>query len=125
MNRYRDIFRISLDKNKQYLPEEKVCDIGDAKINIDAEGNYYPCDGCHGIILGNAATHTFPEVWHGEKLNALRALKNLDFPDCAGCENRKWCKVCPARNFNETGDMFKHTPARCIIAIVKRKIFGE
>ena len=123
--RYRDIFPFAPGEEERYLPEHKVCDIGKSRIDINAEGDYYPCDGCHGIVLGNAATHTFSEVWQGEKLNALRALKNRDFPGCAECENRKWCKVCPARNFNETGDMFKHTPARCIAAAIKRKIYGE
>lgn len=107
------------------LPDAKVCDIGKARIDINAEGNYYPCDGCHGIVLGNAATHTFSEVWYGEKLNALRALCNRDFGECATCENRPWCKVCPTRNFNETGDMFKHAPERCVAAAVKRKVFGK
>ena len=93
-----------------YAPEEKVCDIGKARIDVNAEGIYYPCDGCHGIALGNAATHTFRDVWFGEKLEALRALKNRDFPGCSECENRPWCKVCPTRNFNETGDIFKHDP---------------
>ena len=123
--RYRNIFHFAPGEEERYLPEHKVCDIGKSRIDINAEGDYYPCDGCHGIVLGNAATHTFSEVWQGEKLNALRALKNRDFPGCAECENRKWCKVCPARNFNETGDMFKHTPARCIAAAIKRKIYGE
>ena len=125
LRRYKELFYSMPDKDERYLPEHKVCDIGRSRIGLNSEGNYYPCDGCHGIVLGNAATHTFPEVWYGEKLNKLRALKNRDFPECVNCENRKWCKVCPTRNFNETGDMFKHTPARCAAAAIKRKIYGE
>jgi len=125
LRRYKDLFHFAPAEDEQYRPEHKVCDIGGSRIGLDAEGNYYPCDGCHGIVLGNAATHTFSEVWHGEKLNALRALKNRDFPGCVNCENRRWCKVCPTRNFNETGDMFRHAPVRCAAAAVKRKIYGE
>ena len=121
--RYKSLFHFAPGEEERYLPEQKVCDIGKSRIDINAEGNYYPCDGCHGIVLGNAATHTFSEVWHGEKLNALRALKNRDFPGCAECENRKWCKVCPTRNFNETGDMFEHTPERCVLAKIKRSVY--
>lgn len=125
LRRYKDLFHFAPAEDERYQPEHKVCNIGESRIGLNAEGNYYPCDGCHGIVLGNAATHTFPEVWYGEKLNALRALKNRDFPECVNCKNRKWCKVCPTRNFNETGDMFEHTPARCAAAAVKRKIYGE
>jgi len=121
--RYKDLFHFTPGDPGSYLPDHKVCDIGKSRIDINAEGDYYPCDGCHGIVLGNASTHTFAEVWYGEKLNALRALKNRDFPGCAECENRKWCKVCPARNFNETGDMFKHTPVRCALAKIKRSVY--
>ena len=125
LRRYKALFHTQPGEPERYLPEHKVCDIGNSRIGLNSEGNYYPCDGCHGIVLGNAATHSFPEIWYGEKLNALRALKNKDFPECVNCENRKWCKVCPTRNFNETGDMFEHTPARCAAAAIKRKIYGE
>ena len=124
LRRYKYLFHFAPAEDERYQPEHKVCDIGESRIGLNAEGNYYPCDGCHGIVLGNAATHTFREVWHGEKLNALRALKNRDFPGCAECGNRPWCKVCPARNFNETGDILKHDPARCVAAAIKRKIYG-
>ena len=106
-------------------PEAKVCDIGKSSVNLNAEGIYYPCDGCHGIVLGNAHEQSFAEVWHGEKLQALRALRNRDFDECAHCENRPWCKVCPTRNFNETADMFCHTPARCQAAQIRRKLFSN
>ena len=125
LHRYKGLFHFAPAEDERCLPECKVCDIGKSRIGLNSEGNYYPCDGCHGIVLGNAATHTFAEVWYGEKLNALRALKNRDFPECVNCENRRWCKVCPTRNFNETGDMFQHTPARCVAASIKRKIYGD
>jgi len=125
LTRYKDLFYLAPGRPEDYLPEHKVCDIGKSRIDINSEGDYYPCDGCHGIVLGNAATHTFSEVWYGEKLNALRALCNKDFAECVKCENRPWCKVCPTRNFNETGNIFKHTPERCIAAAIKRKIYGE
>ncbi|MCI5779444.1 MAG: radical SAM protein [Lentisphaeria bacterium] len=124
LTRHRELFHQIPSAPSAYAPEAKVCDIGKARIDINAEGNYYPCDGCHGIVLGNAATHTFSEVWYGEKLNALRALKNRDFGTCAACGNRPWCKVCPTRNFNETGDMLKHAPKRCIAAAIQHKIYG-
>lgn len=105
--------------------DAKVCDIGDARLNLNAAGDYYPCDGFHSMALGNAVTDALMDVWNGEKLNKLRALKNKDFGACATCANRAWCKVCPMRNFNETGDIFTHTPARCAATAIYRKVFKE
>ena len=106
-------------------PQAKVCDIGKHSINLNADGIYYPCDGCHGIVLGNAYNQSFAEVWNGEKIEGLRALRNQDFGECAHCEIRPWCKVCPTRNFNETADMFTHAPSRCLAARLKRKLFSN
>ena len=58
-------------------------------------------------------------------LRGLRALRNQDFGECAHCEIRPWCKVCPTRNFNETADMFTHAPSRCLAARLKRKLFSN
>ena len=106
-------------------PEAKVCDIGEGKICVNAYGDYYPCDGFHGMVLGNVAYDSLMDVWHGEKMEKLRALKNRDFPSCVSCANRPWCKVFAMRNFNETGDMFKPAAARCAFTATLRKIWEE
>lgn len=122
---YPDLFYKEPMPPERCAPEAKVCDIGKNSLNLNAEGIFYPCDGCHGIVLGNAYEQSFAEVWNGEKIQALRALRNQDFGECAQCENRPWCKVCPTRNFNETADMFCHTPTRCQAAQMRRKIFSK
>ncbi len=122
---HRDIFYKEPFSPERCAPNAKVCDIGRHSINLNAEGIFYPCDGCHGIVLGNAHKQSFAEVWNGEKLQALRALCNRDFGECSSCENRPWCKVCPTRNFNETADMFRHAPERCLAAQLRRKIFSN
>jgi len=122
---HKDVFfKMPMDSRK-CASSAKVCDIGDARLNLDAEGRYYPCDGFHGAILGDARTDSLWDVWTGEALNRLRALKNKDFGPCASCGDRAWCKVCPMRNFNETGDMFAHAPWRCEMARLYHRIFEE
>lgn len=106
-------------------PEAKVCDIGVDKICVNAHGDYYPCDGFHGMVLGNVSRDSLEDVWRGERMERLRALRNGDFPKCVRCENRAWCKVCAMRNFNETGDMFKPAAARCAFAATMRKVWEE
>lgn len=122
---HRDLFYKAPFPPERCALNAKVCDIGNQSMNLNAEGLFYPCDGCHGIVLGNAHEQSFAEVWNGEKLQALRALTNQDFGECAHCENRPWCKVCPTRNFNETADMFRHAPERCLAAQLRRKLFSN
>ena len=119
-----DIFDWGWDMSRRIEPGAKLCDIGLSRLYLNSFGNYYPCDSMHGYVLGNAATDTLESVWRGEKLDALRRLANRDFPECAACANRPWCKVCPAFNFNATGDVFKHTPAKCAVAAVVREVYG-
>ena len=122
---HRDAFAKMPVDDAQCGCDVKVCDIGDVKLNLDAEGKYYPCDGFHGAIIGDARKNSLWEVWTGEALNKLRALKNRDFGACASCADRAWCKVCPMRNFNETGNMFTHAPWRCEATRLYRRIFEE
>ena len=105
--------------------EDKVCDIGEGRLYLNAKGTYYPCDCMHEYVLGNVRENTLEEIWKGEKINCLRSLKNKDFGKCASCEHRPWCKVCPAANFNATGDLFAHHPGTCTLAGVVRKVYGK
>jgi radical SAM protein with 4Fe4S-binding SPASM domain len=125
VSEHKNVFMKGCAEAEKCAPGAKVCDVGEARLNLDAEGMYYPCDGFHGAILGNARTETILEVWNGAALNKLRALKNRDFGECASCADRAWCKVCPMRNFNETGDMFTHAPWRCEATRIYRRIFEE
>ena len=122
---HKNVFMKGCMESEKCAPEANVCDVGETHLNLDAEGMYYPCDGFHGAILGNARTETILEVWNGAALNKLRALKNTDFGECASCADRAWCKVCPMRNFNETGDMFTHAPWRCEATRIYKRIFEE
>lgn len=105
--------------------DAKVCDIGEARLYLNAKGNYYPCDSMHEYVLGNVRENTVEEIWKGEKLNYLRSLKNRDFGSCATCGNRPWCKVCPAANFNATGNLFTHHPNTCALAGVVREVYSK
>ncbi len=55
LRRYKNLFHFAPAGDDCYLLEHKACDIGCSRIGLNSEGNYYPCDGCHGIVLGNAA----------------------------------------------------------------------
>lgn len=105
--------------------DAKVCDIGSGRLYLNAQGNYYPCDSMHDYVLGNVRENTFGEIWKGEKLEYLRGLRNKDFGACASCENRPWCKVCPAANFNATRNLFTPPPGHCEFAKAIREVYGK
>ena len=111
-------------EGKMPQPEDKVCDIGESRLYLNAKGNYYPCDCMHEYVLGNVRENTLEEIWEGEKLNYLRSLKNKDFGKCVSCVHRPWCKVCPAFNFNATGDLFETISGKCVHGSVIHKIYG-
>lgn len=125
LSSHKDVFGKCRIESERCLCDAKVCDIGEGRLNLDAEGKYYPCDGFHGAIIGDAQKDSLWDVWTGEALNKLRALKNRDFGNCATCADRAWCKVCPMRNYNETGNMFTHAPWRCEATRLYRRIFEE
>ena len=125
LSSYKDMFGKARFEPEKCLCDAKVCDIGEGRLNLDAEGKYYPCDGFHGAIIGDAQKESIWDVWNGAALNRLRSLKNRDFGSCASCADRVWCKVCPMRNYNETGNMLAHAPWRCEAARLYRKIFEE
>ena len=124
LTRDHDLFHRVYDA-KMPACDAKVCDIGSARLYLNAKGNYYPCDSMHEYVLGNVRENTVEEIWKGEKLNYLRGLKNRDFGSCATCGNRPWCKVCPAANFNATGDLFKHHPNTCALAGIVREVYSK
>lgn len=124
LTRDHELFHVVYE-GKMPACDAKVCDIGEARLYLNAKGNYYPCNTMHEYVLGNVRENTVEEIWKGEKLNYLRGLKNRDFGSCVICGNRPWCKVCPAANFNATGDLFTHHPSTCALAGVVREVYGK
>lgn len=110
---------------KDFSDDAPVCDIGVSRMYLNSTGNYYPCDSMHGYVLGNVATDTLSSVWTGDMLQRLRAIKNRDIQTCRKCPHRRFCKVCPAFNFNATGSPLKTIPSKCALAAVMHKVYGE
>ena len=103
-----------------------ICDAGFAKIELNSNGNYYPCNGCYNYVLGSCYTQTLHEVWESSPgLLRLRGLRYKDLPRCRTCKNRYLCKVCPAIFFNETGDLLTPPTSQCRLAECKRKLIEQ
>ena len=101
-----------------------VCGVGVDNICVTANGDYYPCAGWQGMILGNAYKQSLKDIWdNSEKIKELRTITNASFPQCITCEARDFCAMCLVRNYNENnGDMFKITKHFCDVAFLNKKM---
>jgi MoaA/NifB/PqqE/SkfB family radical SAM enzyme len=125
LEKHAELLNRSYDGDFHVDADAPLCDIGSMRICLNSQGDYYPCDGCHGLVLGNVGEQTLQEVWDGAPLNRLRALKQADIPRCLNCQNRRYCKICMAENFSATGDVLKVPHTMCEYAEVKRRYYGK
>jgi len=105
--------------------EGHVCEIGTAKLCLSAEGKYYPCNGCYGLVLGDCRRQTLEEVWNAEPIKRLRQLRMRDLSKCRTCPNRMFCAPCPSRNFNANGDVTVPDASMCRAAACRREIVED
>ena len=123
LKKYEDVVLIN-DKCDSIDPESQVCGIGTSKICLAATGEYYPCNGCYDYILGNCHS-TLEEVWSGDQICRIRAIRWKDMKECSRCENLPYCSVCPSRNFNATKSFTKPDQAICRLASFRHLITKE
>ena len=104
-----------------------VCGVGVDNICLTANGDYYPCAGWQGMVVGNAYKQSLKDIWeNSEQLKLLRTISNGSFPECIICEARDYCAMCLVRNFNENnGDMFKITKHFCDVAFLNKKMVED
>lgn len=125
-----------LDTTLQQEPKSKdiekykkspVCGVGVDNICLTANGDYYPCAGWQGMILGNAYKQSLKDIWeNSEQIKELRKITNDSFPQCIVCEAKDYCAMCLVRNYNENiGDMFKITKHFCDVAFLNKKMVEE
>lgn len=111
-------------------PEEwmarKVCGACVSSVCLDARGDYHPCPGFAGVVLGNCREHDLAWIWHESRETLrIRAVTGRDFPKCAVCGDRDYCSTCMCRNYNESGDMFLPAGHFCDVARLNHEIVDE
>ena len=106
--------------------KQKVCGACVNSLCLSANGEYYPCAGFAGVVLGNCHADTLHDVWlNSEATKRMRSITGGDFKKCAECKDRDYCSVCMCRNFNETGDMFKPAEHFCKVAAINHEVVDE
>ena len=128
----KDYLNSTLQKEPKSFDIEKykkmpVCGVGIDSICLTANGDYYPCAGWQGLIVGNAYKNSLKEVWDNSKeLQSLREITFESFPECIKCEAKDYCAMCLVRNFNENkGDMFKVSKHFCEVAFLNKKLVED
>jgi len=114
-------------RNIEKFKKMPVCGVGVDNICLTANGDYYPCAGWQGMILGNAYKQSLKDIWeNSDQIKVLRKITNASFPECIECEAKDYCAMCLVRNYNENnGDMFKITKHFCDVAFLNKKMVEE
>jgi MoaA/NifB/PqqE/SkfB family radical SAM enzyme len=106
--------------------KRKVCGACVSSVCLDANGDYHPCPGFGGVVLGNCREHGLQWIWsESPETLRIRAVTGASFPKCAACADRDYCPTCMCRNFNETGDMFVPAEHFCRVAALNHAIVDE
>ncbi len=136
----RDVILKAVPMNSEYFspdkkaysddPEtwkkRKICGACVDSLCLAANGEYYPCPGFSGKVLGNCWHDSLADVWlRSPETLKIRSVSGADFPKCAICENRDYCSLCMCRNFNETGDIFTVPEHGCRVAALNREVVEE
>ena len=104
-----------------------LCGAGINDCCIAENGDVYPCAGWQDMIVGNVYHQSLKDIWdNSEKLKAIRAVTQGDFPQCLECKAQDYCSRCLVRNYNESnGDMFKINQHFCDVAFLNKKIVED
>lgn len=125
---YRTLLDIEpRSKDFEKFAKQPVCGVGVNNLCMTADGNFYPCAGWQGYVLGNAYQQRLKDIWeNSERLKYLRTVTNASFPECMICGALDYCSICLVRNFNESGgNMFKINDNFCQVAYLNKKLVEE
>jgi radical SAM protein with 4Fe4S-binding SPASM domain len=112
------------DEDIEEIKKSPICGVGLDSICVASNGDYYPCAGWQGMVVGNANKNNLDYIWaHSSKLNELRSITYNDFPQCFTCSARDYCSLCLARNYNENrGNYLEVSEYFCAMTKLNKKI---
>jgi radical SAM protein with 4Fe4S-binding SPASM domain len=123
---FPEFFVENIRKKRKRYSNDYVCEVGTMAVCLSATGDYYPCSGWQGYVIGTVNQH-LRDIWNNSsELKTLRNLKESSFPGCLACEAQEFCSMCLVKNFNENGgDIFKPCAFTCQEAFTKKKLFEK
>lgn len=103
-----------------------VCGACINSVSLDVRGNYHPCPGLGGVVLGNCNEHDMNWLLHQSPImKKMRGIRGRDFKKCVNCRDRNYCAVCMCRNYNESGDLFTPVKHFCDVARINHEVVDE
>lgn len=116
---YQEIKDAKSQADEKINENDVICEVGTSKICVAANGDFYPCNNASAYVLGNCYVDSLQKIWNeSEKLKYLRNLRWKEFDKCIICPNKRFCKICPLKNFNETGSLTGQIAQQCKIASI-------
>lgn len=122
---YRGPLRKFLTKRKsEPTDDEFKCNCARTNCGIFSTGNVSPCIAVP-LYAGNVRERSFREIWReSDFFRKIRALRLADFPKCAPCPLKAWCRRSPGPPSAREGDFTGVDPWVCEEAAAIREILG-
>ena len=122
---YRGPLRSHLGGPACHPDREMSCSCAQGVVGVSATGEVYPCIGAP-VPSGNLREASFREIWRGSPvLNKIRGLTMEDYPSCAVCPDRPFCRRSNGVVFVNTGEYTGLDAWTCMEANVLHAIHDE
>lgn len=123
---YFAVSKTALLPSAEKWASEVVCGACINTVSLDVYGNYHPCPGLSGIVLGNGYEHDMQWLLNDSlMMKKMRSIRGSNFKKCVSCEDRNYCAVCMCRNYNESGDLFVPAKHFCEVAMINHEVVNE
>ncbi len=88
------------------------CNGGKTRINIDQNGDCYPCDlmKYKQFKMGNILTNNFDEIWHSSAVKEFNKISRKTKNKCKSCRYKNCNTGCLAMNFSEQIPLTEQIP---------------
>ncbi|MBV8878518.1 MAG: radical SAM protein [Planctomycetaceae bacterium] len=98
------------------------CNCARGNAAVSSTGEVYPCIATP-LRAGSIREQSFGEIWERSPVfQRIRSLKIADFPTCAPCDLKRWCRRTPGPAYLLTGDYTGVDPWACREAAVLKSL---
>lgn len=101
-----------IDEKTSNLIFKIKCSTGIIKMNIDSNGDVYPCDYLRfpEFKMGNILTDTHDKIWNNKKFLELVNLNRNEKKECSSCKHKKCNTGCTGLAYEKYRDIRRKDP---------------
>lgn len=105
--------------------DDPTCGAANDTILCTSNGDYHFCT-LFRTSLGNAYEDSLDEVWnHSQQMLELRGTTWKAFPECMDCEAFRFCSMCFAKNYTNSGDHLEIDRHCCDVAFLNKRLVEQ